>query len=81
MDQLMTNFKSALDGNGGIEGIAIIIENVAIDQTFDDLESADDIELVKGHKMSKNPWKLILGTQQFIANLSVPSKKGQRWYY
>ena len=61
--------------------IEIIIENVAIDQTFDDLENADDIELVKGHNMSNNPWKLILGTQQFIANLSVPSKKGQQWYY
>ena len=54
---------------------------MAIDETFYDLESADDIELIKGHKMSKNPSKLILGTQQFLANLSVPSKKGQRWYF
>ena len=61
--------------------IEIIIENVAIDQTFDDLENADDIELVKGHKLSNNPWTLILGTKQFIANLSAPSNKKQRWYY
>ena len=87
MDQLMTNFNSAFHGNEGIEGITdmedieIIIENEAIDQTFDDLENADDIELIKGHKMSKNPGKLILGTQQFIANRCVPSEKGKRWYY
>ena len=54
---------------------------MAIDETFDDLENADDIELFKGQNMSKNTGKLILSTQQFIANRSVPSEKGQRWYY
>ena len=96
MDQLMTNFQSALHRNEGIqviegteviqdmqdiEGIEIVIQNEAFDKTFDDLENTDEIELVKGHKMSKNPGKLILGKQQFIANRCVPSEKGQRWYY
>ena len=87
LDTIISNFKSGYEGIESaediqdIEGIEVVIESEAIDKSFDDIENEDEIELIKGHKMSKNPGKLILGKQQFVANRCVPSEKGKRWYY
>ena len=67
-----------------IPDIQNINEDIAlqgIDETFNDPNVVEEIEFIKGNKGAKNPGKLIIGRQQFVAGRVISSEKGERWYY
>ena len=53
-----------------------------LDQSLNDSNPDISFEILKGHRLAKNPGKLIVGKkQQFVASRQVESELGLRWYY